>query len=226
MESDCHYCNKIRSLAIEYAKNAPEYSSIPLSEFFEENISDAVLEQTRGVEDNLDLGVFASSIAEVAEMKAREQEKKTHQAIAERNDVTEKLETQTQVIVDGAVGAIKDDLGIAGVVLKLIAWWPVIGTLVFVAISTLVSHLIGDASVFWIVLIPVGFAMVEKFASSKFVKRWLLKNLLPRLETILDKRIEKKLRAAELPLKDTIIQEVKNQSDLWKKCENLLKDDD
>lgn len=44
-----------------------------------------------GDEDNLDINSFASSIAELSEWKAREQEKITSQVIAERDSVSNEL---------------------------------------------------------------------------------------------------------------------------------------
>ena len=71
------YLNSIRDLAIQLSKQVPEYSEICLSEYFDDTVTDAVLEHTKGEEDRLDISTFATSIAELSEWKAKEQEEIT-----------------------------------------------------------------------------------------------------------------------------------------------------
>ena len=60
---------------------------------------------------NLDINTFATSIAELSEWKAKEQEEITNQVRAERNKKTAELEQQTESIIRGAVDSNKNRLG-------------------------------------------------------------------------------------------------------------------
>ena len=66
-------------------------------------VTDTILNHTMGDEDKLDINSFASSIAELSEWKAREQEEITSQVIAARDSVSNELKNQTQSIINGAV---------------------------------------------------------------------------------------------------------------------------
>lgn len=59
--------------------------------FFEDNVTDALLTKTMGDEEKLNLGSFASSLAELSEWKAREQEEITNRVRAERDEKMQNL---------------------------------------------------------------------------------------------------------------------------------------
>ncbi len=218
------YINTIRKLAIEFENNAPDYSCIPLSSFFEDNITNAILEHTHGAEEKLNLGNFASSIAELTEWKVKEQEEKTNQVISERDDLSEEREAQITMIINGAVEANKNKLGISRIVLILILYWPIIVTLAFAAISSYVSHKIGNWDIIWITLIPVVIAGAEMFSSSKFIKKPILKFTISKVDQYLNKRLENSMRPAELQYKDIIIPLIKEKTKLWSKCQGIIND--
>ena len=212
------YVNSIRELAIKLREYAPEYSGICLPSYFDDEVTNAILEHTGGAEDQLDMGSFASSLAELAEWKAKEEEEKTQQAIVERDEVSAKLDSQTQSIIDGAVEESANRLGYIALVLKMILWWPAIVTVLFAGIASLASLWIGTWDWFWILLIPTGIKLIEVILADEFVVKLLLRTVLPTLEKAFESRISKKLHKSELPYKDIIISRVKDQTDLWKKC--------
>lgn len=217
-----HYLNTVRELAVELENNVPEYSGICLPAFFDENVTNIVLERTHGLEENLNIGNFASSIAELSEWKAKEQEEKTNQVIMERDKVSMDFDRQTQSIIEDSVNIYKNKLGIGGITLKLIFYWPVIATLLFAGVSSGVSYVIGNYQLIWVVLFPIILGGIEEFSCSKFVKKRLLKYVCPKVEKSFEIRIKKGLRRTELPYEDIIIQKSKEQTTLLVQCKNLL----
>ena len=97
------YINAVRELAMQLSEQVPEYSGIPLPSYFDDNVTDAILEMTQGDETRLDIGTFASTITELAEMKAKDQEKITARISDDRDSVTQNLERQRKDIIDDAV---------------------------------------------------------------------------------------------------------------------------
>ena len=166
----------------------------------------------------MDMGNFAGSIAELAQWKAKEEEEKTQKAIVERDEYSGKLDIQTQDIIDGAVEENTDRLGIIKWVLKVILWWPAIIGILFAGIASLASYYTGGWKWFWILSIPAGLKLIEAVLSDEFVGKSILRAALPRLEQVFERRIVKKLHKAEMPYKDVIIQRVKEETPLWKKC--------
>lgn len=218
------YVNNVRQLAIEIKENIPEYSSIPLPSFFEDNITDAMFEKTMGLEDSFNIGNFASTLTELSELKARDQEKITEQVRTEFDKMSNELDQQTKSIVDGAVEDNKNRLGLIGVALKLIKCWPIVISIMFVPFSSLLSYALGSWHLLWIILIPTIVAVVEKLFASNCIRRAILKKILPKLEVALENNINNKLRKVEKPHKDIIIKRIKEKSDLWVECVNMSRD--
>lgn len=93
--------------------------------YFDDNVTDKILQNTSGEEDKLDLNVFASSIEELSEWKAKEQEKITNQVITERDNISDKLDKQTHQIIEGAVESCQKILMKQKIGLWLIEKWPI-----------------------------------------------------------------------------------------------------
>lgn len=216
------YLDSIRELAIKLAEQVPEYSQICLPAYFDDTVTETILEHTLGEDDRLNINSFASSIAELSEWKAREQEEITNQVIAERDGVTDELKNQTQTIIDGAVESSQKLIGWRNAALWLVVNWPVTVTILFTAFTAGLSCLIGNWNPMWAIILPTIIKVVEICSASQFVSRPLAKWLLPKIDASIDKQIISKLRKAELPYKNTIIQQVKAQTDLWVKCKNIL----
>ena len=174
-----------------------------------------------GEEGNLNINTFATSIAELSEWKAREQEEATKQITAELNNVSGKFESQTQSIIAGAVESVKKRLGWWKTALWLVVNWPLTVTVIFSAIATGVSVLIGNWHWMWTIFVPTFLKLIEICCASNFVGRSLAKRLLPKIDVRMSKRILRGLREAERPYQDTIIQKVKEQTKLWIKCKEM-----
>ena len=215
------YLNSIREFAIQLSKQVPEYSKICLPAYFDDTVADAVLETTMGNEDEMDINSFASSIAELSEWKAKEQEEITNQVITERDGVSDELINQTQDIIDGAVESGKKLLGWRKAALWLVVKWPVAVTIIFSAITAGVSLIIGSWHSMWAILFPTLLKIIEACSASNFVGKPLAKWLLPKIEVSIDKCISKQLRKAEQPYKDIIIQQIKEQTLLWVECKRI-----
>lgn len=216
------YLNTVRELAVELGKTIPEYSGIPLTAFFEDNVTDALLAKTMGDEAKLNLGLFASSLAELSEWKARDQEEITNQVRAERDEKIAELDKQTEGIIRGAVDSNKDNLGYVGWGLRMILWWPVIVALLFAGIGSALSWVMGNWSLIWITLLPVIAKGIEMLFASKIAEKIMLQWYMPKAEAKIEKRIEQNLRPVEQPHKETIIKQVKEETSLWVKCQSLL----
>ena len=216
------YLNSIREFAIQLGKQAPEYSDICLPAYFDDTVTETILKNTMGEEDKLDINSFATSIAELSEWKAKEQEEIINQVRAERDEKTAELDQQTKSIIRGAVDSNKGNLGFTGLVLRMIFWWPIIMALLFAGIGSVLSWAIGNWGVVWIALLPIIAKGLEILFASKIAERIILKWYMPKAEAAFDKRIMKNLRQAEQPHKDVIIQQVKEETSLWAKCQSLL----
>lgn len=217
------YLNSIREFAIQLGQQAPEYSDICLSAYFDDMVTDTILNHTMGDEDNLDINSFASSIAELSEWKAREQEKITSQVIAERDSVSNELKNQTQSIINGAVESGQKLLGWRKTALWFVVKWPVTVTVIFSAITAGISLIIGNWHPMWAISIPAILKIVEICGASNFVSKPLTKWLFPKIDASISKRISKKLRKVEQPHKDTIIRRIKEQTELWVECARIMK---
>lgn len=215
------YLNSIREFAIQLGKQVPEYSEICLPAYFDDTVTDTILKHTMGEEDKLDINSFVTSIAELSEWKAKEQEDITNQVIAERDDVSDELKIQTQSIIDGAVESGHKMIGWQKAALWLVANWTITVTVIFTAITAGISCVIGNWHPMWAISIPTILRIVEAYGASNFVGQPLAKWLLPKIDASIGKRISKGLRRVEQPYKDTIIQKIKEQTVFWVKCKEL-----
>ena len=209
------YLSSIREFAIQLGKQAPGYSEICLPAYFDDVVTDTILKHTMGEEEKLDINSFATSIAELSEWKAKEQEEITNQVIAERDGVSDELKNQTQSIIDGAVESGRKLLGWRKPALWLIVKWPVTVTVIFSAITAGISLIIGNWHPMWAIALPTVLKIIETCSASNFVGKPLAKWLLPKIDESISKRISKELRKAERPYEYTIIRQIKEQTELW-----------
>lgn len=215
------YLSSIREFAIQLGKQAPEYSEICLPAYFDDVVTDTILKHTMGEEEKLDINSFATSIAELSEWKAKEQEEITNHVIAERDGVSDELKNQTQSIIDGAVESGRKLLGWRKPALWLIVKWPVTVTVIFSAITAGISLIIGNWHPMWAIALPTVLKIIETCSASNFVGKPLAKWLLPKIDESISKRISKELRKAERPHEDTIIRQIKEQTELWVECKKI-----
>lgn len=213
------YINKVRELAEQFSSQVPEYANISLSEYFDD-IADSILEKTQGKDEELNIGVFSSSIQELAEMKARDQEKITNQVTRERDDITQKYSDQTSEIIKSAVDSYKNMLGIWKVWLWIALHCPLILGIVITMLSAVVSFICRKLL---IVILAIGvLAILGEFIKRDRIKARLISLLLPQAEKHLEEKIKSKLRTVEIPYKDQIIAESKESNKLLGKCRKAL----
>ena len=62
----------------------------------------------------------------------------------------------------------------------------------------------------------------DNIADNQDMEKAMLKKYMPKAEAEFDKCIERNLRPAEQPYKETIIQQVKKETSLWMKCQSLV----
>ena len=218
------YLDTVRNLAVELGKSVPEYSGIPLPTFFEDNVTDALLEQTMGAEEKFNLGSLAASMAELTELKAKKQEELTRQVECEYRGVLGQLEAQTRTIIEDAAERCQRYIRWRKAALWLVVNWHIAITIIFSALTAGASWVIGNWSPMWGIVIPPIIKVIEVCSSSRFVSKPLAKWLLPKIGAGIDKRITKKLRKVELPHVDAVIQEVKDQTALWIRCKKIAED--
>ncbi|MEE1139596.1 MAG: hypothetical protein U0M02_14055 [Acutalibacteraceae bacterium] len=217
------YINKIRALATELQNNVPEYSNICLSEYFDDEITNRIFEKTEGREENLTIDTFASTINEISEMKAKEQEELTKKEALEKAELKAILEKQETDIISGAVDSFKNRMGISKIFLYLGLYWSEFVAVLFVGISSLISYFIGNWHVSLLCIIPIALWIIERFFASNFILKKLLNKMLPIAEKNFKEKIKRQLKPAEKQYEEIIIQKVMQQTNVLEKCKKHLK---
>lgn len=218
------YINKIKGLAEELQDNVPAYSEICLSEYFDDEVTNKIFEKTEGQEANLDITTFASTINEIAEMKAKKQEELTQKETKEKDEIKKQYEKQSNDIIEGAVEANKNKMGILKIFLLLLFKWSEIVAFVVVCISTVVSYFSGDWKLISLIVVAALILVFEKVVASNFLLKKMLKKALPKIEKRFDEKIKNRLKVAEKQYEDTILQKAKEKTDILVKCRKLLEE--
>lgn len=216
------YIEEVRNLAIELKKEIPAYSEISLSSFFDDNISDAILQSTKGLESNLDIGVFASSIAELVEWNDEEQKEKLQYTTSERDAANEKLEKQKEEIITGAVEFYREKLRWRRPVLIFFKNWVLALTIIWALVASFVSFVSKGWIPFLSVLVPVIVKAIEIITSSQELEKCILKKILPVVEHSFAKKITKSLRTVEVNYQEEIISQSLEQTKLINNCRKLI----
>ena len=73
----------------------------------------------------------------------------------------------------------------------------------------------------WAIALPTVLKIIETCSASNFVGKPLAKWLLPKIDESISKSISKELRKAERPHEDTIIRQIKEQTELWDECKKI-----
>ncbi len=216
------YLNTVRNLAIELEKTVPEYSGVALPVFFEDEVTNALMEHTHGLEDNFNISTFADTIDELTWFKVREKDEIINQVKTKCDEISMGFDQQSQYIIEDAVDENKNKLWPVGIVLRLVLWWPTIMTLLFAGVSSLLSYAIGTWHILWVIVIPMVLAGIEIISKSNFIKRRILKKILPKVEAVFEKQITKNIKRKEQPYKDIIIQRTKEETELLVKCNKII----
>ncbi len=217
------YLNRIRQLVVDFEKQAPEYSGICLPSYFDDNITEAILEKTLGDEERLDIGTFASTIEEIAILKAKEQEEKTLQISQELVATQKMLEKKKHDIIEGAVKSNKLDWWWS-FILRLLLIWSIPISIIFTGIAAIVSYACNNWHLMWIISVPILLRIIEHSTSSQFIVKRLLKYILPIAKQRYINKIVDNLRPVEIEYKKEIINLSLSQNDLLLRCDSILED--
>ena len=223
------YVNEMRKLISQISEEVPEYDSICLSEYFNDNVTETFLETNLGRSENFNVGNLVYTMKELTEYRAIEEQKKTQEA---KNKLTESekalsktqedLKNQQNDIINSAIEANKDTLGKnAKVVLFGIKHWSIIIGCIITAIVSLVSLLNQQVFFLLIILVPVILCIVEYIITGKAIRRKLIHAVLPRIIQNYKQKINNNLREVELPFAEEIVNGAVDKTDLIKKTYEL-----
>ena len=218
------YLKSVRELAIQLREQAPQYSELCLPAYFDDAVTDAIFTHTMGDDDKLDINSLASTLDELSEWRAKEQEQITNQVKEERDTISDQYNAQTKLIISGAVTQGKKVLRWQNIALWLLSKWTISVTIIFAAIAAGLSLLIGNWHPTWAIILPTLLRIIECCSTSNFVSRALAKWLFPKIDASIEKRILREIREAERPYKKIIIETIKQQLPLWIQCHNHLEE--
>ena len=216
------YFNKIREYVSQLRETVPECSKICLTEFFDEQITDVIFDRTKGKDENLDISLFASTIDELSEFKAKEQEELTNRAVERCEVISTALAEQTEEIKANAVEKYRNKMGLGGFVLKTILYWPFFVTPIFAITSMIASYITKEWSMWLIVLLVGGLGILEEISHSHFFKKYLLQRILPICERRFEHKILNTMSKTELRYKVEILERIKKETIIWGKCKRIL----
>lgn len=224
------YINEMRKLVSQLSEEVPEYSSICLSEYFNDNVTESFLVKNHGQVENFNVGNLASSLKELTEYRAIEEQKKT-QAVEfklseskhELNETRNNLKTKENEIISSAINANKNTLGLIDKIrIFLIRNWSIIIGCIITIVVSLVSLLNQQYFLFFIIFIPALLYVIENLITRKTVRKKLLNRFLPKIISNYEKKIELNLREVELPYKETIVNKAVNKTELINKAKEEL----
>lgn len=216
------YYEKVKALALQLKEQVPEYSQIALSEFFDDELSDAILRKTEGNEAAFDIGTLASSVSELVELKTRDQKQEVDAVKAQRDFFSGELDRHKQSVVDGAVDQWKNKMGLCGLWLRAIINWNCIAAPIIAVLTAILGSYINNHNIWWISGAIIILSLAERFSSSRFIARVFLKKALPTSKENYRKKIVKNLRPIEHNFEEEIIERVFTETDLLQKCEDIV----
>lgn len=216
------YFNRIRDLVAKLEETVPEYSGISLSEYFEDQVTNALLEKTEGNDDALDFDIFASTIEEITDLKAEIERESKEEVIREKESITEELKEQTEDIIEVAVEKNKDKLGLNGILLAIAYRWEYVLTPIFAALFAGISVWTGNWNVLWIVVLPFSLAIIEIFSKSNFIKKYIIRTILPKVESSFEAKIIRNLTKVEAKYQQEIVCRVKDNTKILQECKNVI----
>nr|MBQ4457053.1 hypothetical protein [Clostridia bacterium] len=217
------YYEKVKALALQLKEQVPEYSQIALSEFFDDELSDAILRKTEGNEAAFDLGTLASSVSELVELKTRDQEQQVDAVKAERDFFSGELDRHKQSVVDGAVDQWKNKMGLCGFWLEAILNWSFFAAPIIAVLTTIIGSLINNKNIWWISGAIIILTLAERFSSTRFIARRLLTKALPISKEKYRKKILKNLRPIEHRYEEEILERIFDETALLQKCAIIVK---
>lgn len=218
------YYSRIKKLVLQLEEAMPEYYGMSLSEYFDDQVTEALLENTKGDSETLDFDVFAFTIEEIVDLRAKEEREKTEDALNQKELVTDKLNIQTESIIEVAVER-NNKLGFNGILLQMLYHWGIILTPVFVILSATFSTMAGNWGYLFIIAIPVISSILEMVTKSNCIRKRILKRILPRIEKSFEVKVAKNLTKAECPYRDEIVSRVKANAQILNRCKSITNED-
>lgn len=216
------YLNTLRQIAIEIQKNNIEYSTIYLPSFFDDKITNAILDKINGKEDDLNIENVVGCLDELINLQLEEKAEVIQKITNEKESVKEKFDNQTQLIINQAIVANKNKLGFLRLKLLLIYYIPFTLGLILTVISSVVGLLIKNLSPFFSILLSAVIFFVDYIVTDHSIRNKLLKCCFPTLSQKFEEKISKKLKPSEIPYKKIIIEQVEEKTPLWKKCKKVI----
>ena len=223
------YYEKIRKNVAELKESVPAYSEIPLQSFFDDNFTNAIIEKTQGQPERIDVGLLATTIEEMTEWKAIEEQKKTQEvqnqlksAKATIDELSTEATKQKDGIINSAINAYKNKIGFLRIPLFLSLHWEAAVSILFSLITVIISTLTNNWNLMWLLLLFLITGVLEKVFASKQIKKLIFKRLLPYTEAKMRKRIQKLLRENERPYEKEIINGTLCKTKLLSKCNSIM----
>lgn len=224
------YINGMRSLVEELSKSVPEYESICLSEYFDDNVTEKILEKTHGDASSFTIGALSETLEEITEYKAAQEQERTKQFQEQLEKANESLANtnkralkQENDIIESAIIANTNTLGFYSKMKLVSAMYSseIIGS-VFAAITMLLSLLLQNACVLLIVFVPIIVYLIERFFTGQAVRRKIINKVLPQVIKVYEKRIKNNLRKVEVPYEKDIVNDAVEKTELIIKCRQRL----
>ena len=215
------YLNRIRELASKIGEHVPEFSRIPLPAYFDDNVADSLFKASKG-KSNLDIGMFVTTIEELREVGLKEKEEENKQIQEQLDVVSDKLDVQTKNIINGAIDSYSNKLTLSTIALWLVLKLEIPIGMLFAVVNTIVSAVTGEWNLMWISLIVVILLVVEYLFASDWVKNYILKKSLPKLEKHFKNSIANRLSKAEKVYEVEILNAIVDQNKLIKRCKELI----
>lgn len=206
------YFAQLKQAMDDLVNNVPAYANIPVSEFCDDEVTEIVVKQTQGCIDKLDQEVLASSLEEYTRMRLMDEQSLRKEVEEAKGAVEEKLKMQTDGIVEASVQKYQNKLRGWGVLLRGVRNWDFIVAFIFVVLTSI----FGVLSSTWIpliaILIPVGLMVAERVIGHAFIKRFLLKKLVPHVEKKYKDRVSRKLTVVEKQYEKQILERCVEES--------------
>lgn len=212
------YLKKICELATELKAAVPEYSNIPLSSYFDDNVTDEILVQTMNGRKELTAEQFASTMEELTSWKAQEEAALRKTAEEKVTEAQALLDTQRNQIVKDAVASYRKRIWFQ----EVCAWLSMHGTQILAILLAVIGTVIGMVlNQWWVVFPAISLVVIEKVLDA-CSSRWLAQKTLFRIEKRCKEKIRKNLRKTEACYENRITEEILSESRVLTQCHQLI----
>lgn len=217
------YFDRLAQNVDEFKKNAPEYTNICLSEFFDDRITDSILRKSQGDEDKFNIGVFSSTIEEMMEFH---KEKFAEEIEIERSgkaDIEHKYSELKGAILSNAEKSYKKVMPykwkiVAGISLKL----DIIIPMIIAVLSTTTSYFYGDSSLLRINILSVLFLLLEKYLTKNYIKKKIISIWYQRAKSEYVLRIMGNITESEKIFESEVIDICVQNEPILNRCVQIL----